>query len=242
MGYFEDAKELVGHAAAEIVTIEGEYTRSLNEKEVKPRLLIEIKNLMENLRSALDFTAHGLFDKYGGTTKRNPRIYFPYAPVSQDLAGFREQKRIEACIPGLPASRPDIAEHIEALQHFSEKENRWLPMFMDLNNENKHQQLTPQRRTERKERRLESGGASMSMGSGARISIGPGASMTIGGMKIPGGQEISADKPAFYTGQGTQTVTLWVSFVFTSNDQAVVPFLQKATTRTTSIVEELSVL
>ncbi len=32
-------------------------------------LLIEIKNFMENLRSALDYSAHGLFDKYGDKKK-----------------------------------------------------------------------------------------------------------------------------------------------------------------------------
>ena len=52
---------------------------SLNEKEIKKSLLIEIKNLMENVRSSLDYCANGLFYKYGYSKKDNVDIYFPYA-------------------------------------------------------------------------------------------------------------------------------------------------------------------
>ena len=88
MSYFDDAKDLVGHAREELPKIQKAYDECLHEQSVKRTLLIEIKNLMENLRSALDFTAHGLFDKYGYSSRPNPKVYFPYASLGQAQATF----------------------------------------------------------------------------------------------------------------------------------------------------------
>ena len=112
MAHFDDAVDLVNHAKSAMSTIKVQYDSSLNEQSVKPTLLIEIKNLLENLRSALDFLARGLFVSYGSSSRANPRIYFPYAPLTQTQAQFQSTDRIDHCIPGLAASRPDIARRI----------------------------------------------------------------------------------------------------------------------------------
>jgi hypothetical protein len=39
---------------------------------------VQIKNLVENLRSALDLAGRGLFDRYGSSSKASPKIYFPW--------------------------------------------------------------------------------------------------------------------------------------------------------------------
>ena len=80
MSYFSEAKELIQHAEAKVPNVEKAYQNSLNKKLIDTVLLIDIKNITENLRSALDFAAHGPFDKYGSSRQPNPRIYFPYAP------------------------------------------------------------------------------------------------------------------------------------------------------------------
>ena len=74
----------------------------------------------------------------------------------------------------MTTNRPEIAVKIESYQHFSNDENSWLPKFMELNNENKHQRLTPQTRKEVKQLNIKSGGggASISLGGGASISLG----------------------------------------------------------------------
>jgi hypothetical protein len=242
MAYFDDAKALVEHAANELPKLQAAYDGSLSERSVKPTLLIEIKNLMENLRSAMDFAAHGLFDKYGTSTRASPTIYFPYSRLGQTQAEFQASKRIEMCIPGITAARPDVVAKLESFQHFIAPQNEWLPKFMDLNNENKHSRLTPQTREESRQLTLQSGGTSISMGPGCSISMGPGTSIRMGGMSIPGGQSISANSPARFFGSGTQTVTIWVSFKFESNGELVVPFLKNAVVRTKQIVDELGAL
>jgi hypothetical protein len=236
----DDAKQLVQYAREHLPQIEEAYNASLSEKEIKPKLLIEIKNLMENLRSALDFTARGLFLKYGSSKASDPRIYFPYASLTQSEDQFRKSGRIDACIPGLTANRPDIVTRIESYQHFADPRNKWLPVFMELNNENKHQQLTPQIRRETKELRISSGGASISMGSGASISIGPGASIQIGGMTIPGGQTFDANRPPTTIGPGKKEVITWVSFHFSTSNEPVLPLLKQTLEGVERIVHELS--
>ena len=242
MSRFDDAKSLLQHAQRKLPDIKAEYEASLSKKSIETSLLVDIKNFMENLRSALDFSAHGLFAAYGASTRSNPKIYFPYAPLSQSLTEFRHNNRIEACIPGISTSRPDVVLKLESYQHFSSADNKWLPLFMELNNENKHQQLTPQEKRERKQLNITSGGASISLGQGASISLGSGASIQIGGMKIPGGQTISTDSPAKTIGTGKQTIITWVSFHFSSNNEPVVPFLENAFSKVTKIVDELSAI
>lgn len=120
MGYSEDVTQLILYAKEQFPQIKDAYNASLHAKIINPKLLIEIKNLMENLRSALDFTAHGLFEKYGTSKTSKPRIYFPYASTNQTEEQFQKSKRIDICIPGLSKNRPDIVTKILSYQHFAD--------------------------------------------------------------------------------------------------------------------------
>ena len=242
MAHFDDAKELVAHAGEGFSKIRAAYDASLRDKEVKKTLLIEIKNIMENLRSALDFAAHGLFERYGSSSKTHPKIYFPYATAEQTLVDFQQANRIEQCIPGVSANRPDVPGKLESYQHFADNLNRWLPIFMDLNNENKHRRLTPQIRKETRELRISSGGTSINMGEGTSISMGPGASIRMGGLTIPGGQKFGVNRPPRTVGSGKTEVITWVSFHFASNNEPVLPLLEQALNGVGQIVNELSAI
>lgn len=238
MSLFDDAKHLITESKDTFHDIEKAYQESLNQKSISPKLLIKIKNFMENLRSALDFTAHGIFNKYGNQSDQN--IYFPYAWEGLDLNGFRSKNRIEKCIPGLSNTRPDIVAKIESYQYFSNVNNSWLPKFMELNNENKHQRLTPQTRKEVKELRISSGNVGMRLSGGASIKISGNAQIRMGNAIITGNQTISPHSPAQIFGSAKQEVITWVSFHFTDNNDPVVPLLQKSLEGIEAIVNELS--
>ena len=240
MSFFGNAKYLISASKEMLKEIESAYQESLHQKSISPKLLIKIKNFMENLRSALDFTAHGLFEKYGDQSKSDQNIYFPYAWEGLDLMGFRSKNRIEKCIPGLNSTRPDIVAKIESYQHFSDASNAWLPKFMDLNNENKHQRLTPQIRKEVKELRISSGNVGMRLSGGASIKISGNAQIRMGNAIISGNQTISPDSPARIFGPAKQEIITWVSFHFTDNNEPVVPLLRNSLNGIESIVEELS--
>ena len=242
MGHFEDATELITYARHTLPRIKQAYDQSLRGQTVEPGLRIKIKNLLENLRSALDYSAHGLFDAYGASATSDPRIYFPYATLSTTRTQFLSVNRIENCIPGITASRPDIVARIEAYQHYSDSSNRWLPLLMALTNENKHQNLTPQTRHEKRGLEVRSRGAAIKLGPGASIGLGTGASVSIGDAHIPGGQRISGKSPARFSGSGQQTVTVWASFTFDNNGEEVLSFLETAVDKTDAIVAELASL
>jgi hypothetical protein len=220
MAAFEDAAGLVQHAERELPKIRQAYEASLHAKTVSQTLLIGIKNFIENLRSALDFATHGVFDRYGSSLKAKPKIYFPYARADETRAVFEKSERIEARIPGLTASRPDIVQLLLEMQHFGSYGYTWLPAFMELTNENKHQRLTPQIRKETKELRISGGGASISLGQGASSSFGSGASLVIGNALIRGEQSFDVTQPPRVQG-GKAEVTTWVSFHFDTNNQRV---------------------
>lgn len=239
MSLFDDAKHLISESKNTFQEIEKAYQESLNQKSISPKLLIKIKNFMENLRSALDFTAHGIFNKYGDQSKSDQNIYFPYAWEGLDLNGFRSKNRIEKCIPGLNNTRPDIVAKIESYQQFSNASNSWLPRFMELNNENKHQRLTPQTRKEVKELKISSGNVGMRLSGGASIKISGNAQIRMGNAIIGGNQTISPDSPARILGPAKQEVITWVSFHFTDNNESVVPLLKKSLEGIESIVDEL---
>lgn len=240
MDTIDDAKNLVAHANRAFFKLRQEYEASLLAKEIRAELLIEIKNLMENLRSALDYTAHYLFGKFGRSNRPNPRIYFPYAPLNQSQTQFQKKKRIDACIPGLSASRPDIVAKLESYQCFASPDNRWLPIFMELNNASKHQELTPQEKRVQKQLKISSRGATMDMGPGASASLGPGSDIKMGDIRVPGRQTFSADNPPVVHGNGHVTVMNWVSFHFTANGEQVLPFLQCALNGVDHIINELA--
>jgi hypothetical protein len=242
VSHFDDANHLVQHAREQLAQIQQAYNASLSETEIKPNLLIEIKNFMENLRSGLDFVAHGLFSRHGSSKTSRVQVYFPYSPLNQSRKEFQSSRRVDSCIPGISNSRPDIVAKIEAYQHFAAPNNRWLPLFMDLNNTNKHQQLTPQVRREAKELKISSDGSSMSVGPGAIISIGHGASVRIGGLVIPGGQSFGLNSPPVTTGRGNKEIVTWVSFHFSANDEPVLPLLRQALEGTDGIIRELSAI
>ena len=217
MSQFDDARTLVAHSQAKAETLRTLHKQCLAEKSVKPEFLIEVKNFMENLRSALDYCARGLLAKYGHSKKTNPKIYFPYAGPSDDKIKFRNDI-VERSIPGLLARRPDIVDMLETYQYFGNTGN-WLPLFMRITNENKHEQLTPQ-----VEKQYTAVAISATIPAEGRL--------TIDLTKIPLGG--GPDKP-FHAVAGT-----WTGLEFTSTGVLVMPHLEHALQNVIRIVDELS--
>lgn len=217
MPHFDDAQTLIDHLRKAAETRRRLHAECLAEKSVKPEFLIEVKNVMEHLRSALDYCARGLFEKYGHSDKANPKIYFPYANSSVDKVKFRNEI-VNSKIPGLLANRADIVDMLESYQHFGNTGN-WLPLFMSITNENKHEQLTPQ--VEKQYSTIE-----------INATIPAGGTLKIDLTKIPLG--FAPDK-SFHCIAGT-----WTGLVFASTGVLVMPHLEHALQNVIRIVDELS--
>jgi len=140
--HFSQAISLIESTKEVLVEIEPLYLADLKRSEISDRLLIKIKSLLDSLRSALEYCAQGLEEKYG-PEKDKTKISFPYAKLSVTKEQFTKNRYIENRIPGLTNSRPDIENYLLSMQHFSDPRCRWFPQFMELTNKNKHIELTP---------------------------------------------------------------------------------------------------
>jgi|688.fasta_scaffold658399_1 hypothetical protein len=238
MKQFEDAKTLVEHSRNQLSKLRILYDSSLDNKSVDQSLLIEVKNLCENLRSSLDILAVGINLKYCDHVD-GKKIYFPYAEIESDASDFK--KRLEKVFPGISIKRTDLHNYLIQIQHFESDGFKWLPAFMDLNNESKHQRIVPQIRKERKELHIKgtSGQVQLIMEEGALLELEPGAAADIGGAKLLGGQLVGVNNLPVIEG-GSAEIVKWVSFHFESNNQAVLPFLSNAVAGIHQIVDKLS--
>lgn len=219
MTQFSDALHLVQFCESKLPELREQHAKCLEQQSIEPVFLIGVKNYMENLRSALDYCALGLFEKYGSSKKKDPKIYFPYAKAADDKTKFRNEI-VERCIPGITNSRPDVVDRLESYQYFGNTGN-WLPLLAEITNEHKHEQLTPQVQKEYRAVLI-------------TATIPPGGTVEIDLTKIPLGS--GPDKP-FHAVAGK-----WVGLEFTSTGVLVLPLLEHSLPNVRRIVEELSAL
>lgn len=236
-GRFEMASTLVTEARKQTENLSASYEASLKEKRVSIELQIGIKNVLENLRSALDYCANELYCRYGSGAS-SEKVYFPIAGPGYREARFKSL--VGTKIPGLLQKRPDLLPVLSSFQEFSGAGNAWLPELATLCNDNKHDQLTPQERRETTELRISSKGASMSLGAGAALTLGTGATIRMGDALIPGNQRIKPGDTPRVLGQAEVENITWVSFTFTTTGKPVLPFLRQAAAGVATIVTELA--
>lgn len=224
----DQVQALIAHAANDLGDIVKQYDKALEEKTIPSSLQIEIKNYMENLRSALDYIAHDVYEKHivshrASTSKPEiKKIYFPYGKTENDF-----KSAVGSSLPELKTLSPSAYSIIEAIQPYKLGDN-WLYDFCSILNQKKHDTLTPQKREEKK-------GLDISFGGGAGIKMPPGTSISghgfigtrAGGIHLQG-DTISGDSPAMRTtGDVKQTVAKWVSFKFDDTNIEVLPLLKK---------------
>ncbi len=114
--------------------------RHLRPSPAKPDLddlRVDLKNILENYRSALEYVAHHLADK---CVPRPPpeRVQFPVASSGDDVNSF--SKKLDKWFPGLSTSAPAAKDFLISIQEFRGEE--WLRNLADLSNFNKHRSLS----------------------------------------------------------------------------------------------------
>lgn len=246
MRHFEDAKKLVEYSMLKIIDIQNEYESCLKERKIKDSFLIEVKNFIENLRSALDYVAQGLFKKYGESENSNVRIYFPYAwNEIVNEKNFSDRRLVDKNIPGLTKNRPDIVQKIISYQHFENKNaNAWLPKFMKLTKDAKHLHLTKQIKKEKKQRDVIIDGSPIfSVSNSGKIEIGENCIIQKEDkvIKLPP-QIIDENHETKIEGsvEKIEIIITWISFHFESIDEEVLLFLKTSLNGVNKIVTELS--
>ncbi|MBC8346526.1 MAG: hypothetical protein ISR89_07235 [Candidatus Marinimicrobia bacterium] len=236
-----DVDSLLSHIEDDLTNIKSKYEKSLREKNIPSSLRIDVKNVMENLRSCLDYMAQDIAEEIivpyrtANNLSDLKRVYFPYGKNKQSF-----EQSVSRNLPNLESINKNVYFLIESIQPHS-CNNTWLYDFCAILNSNKHDSLSPQERKEKQSYKV------------GRKGSGPAISAPAGAIKAPpeaisiGGAPVVFDSN---TGIPLQTpglevnVTTWVSFVFYGTDLQVYPLLAISTEKIrktfTKLYEELS--
>lgn len=209
---------LIKKCGDSMTTLKADYQASLKANEVSEALKVDIKNILENLRSCLDYIARDIHDKFISGTPG--RLYFPIRHKANEF-----NQVISRDFSHLNQSAPDVYAILEQSQPFNDD---WLGKFNRLNNGNKHEDLVEQTRTETRRVTVASKSGEGSVSWRPGVTFGSGVSV----MGVP--IDPQTQMPIANTTTDTK-VEIWVDFRFQDNNESVIPFLDKSVDRVESI-------
>lgn len=191
----------------QLETIRTQYERALAEREMSDDLLHDIARFIEDCQRVLDWTATDIDRKYGQASDRSP--YYPLhdAPARFAAAMARD-------FPTVPQPVYDAMERHQPYQPGKDS----LGYLHDLARVNKHQDFTPQTRTQTRRIRASGGGAAVEWNPNS-VTFGRGVS--IGGVPV----DPSTQRPV---PSATQEVTeiIYVGWNFVQPNVPVLATLQ----------------
>jgi len=212
----DDVTQLLLHVENKLANIKKVYDESLEQREIHPFLRIDIKNVMENLRSALDYMAKDIATNIQAAGKNH---YFPFGDNQKNF-----HNSVDKNLQNLKNKRPDIYCLIENMQPHT-CGNSWLPDLCHIVADKKHDSLVQQERTSQK---------TYSIGLPGKDSI---ISAPAGAIEaLPGAISINGIPITFDTTTGIPqqtpnleiSVITWVSFKFQNTNIEVYPLLMTA--------------
>jgi hypothetical protein len=215
---FTDIEAVLDKATNILPQIEVEYLKCLKEEKIPDSLLVDIKDYLGNLRSALDYIWYKI-----------PGVSDGYFPVANSLADF-SAKTIKI--------DPQYSTILQKYQDYNP--NGWIRCFNLFRNKNTHVTLIPQKRIETQ--RIVSthaGGGSVSWDPG-RVKFGSGVS--INGASVNPFTQMPISTP-----ETTIRKEIWIDFVFDgsliSSDFpegiSALPFIKKSLSSVLDIITEL---
>ena len=133
MGATEDIDLLLRDADEQLEVAAALHDPALEDNAARGRFRTRVKNVLENQRSALDYLAVAITERYG---HRRGLTYYPLAQSQGQL-----KAEIDSKMPGVRVNRPDIAEAIARHQPYDQE---WLQNLSRLTREQKHNRLSVQ--------------------------------------------------------------------------------------------------
>ena len=230
-----DVAAILKAASEQLNEVKAKYDDALRNKSMDLR--IPVKNLMENLKSSLDYMAHDIYEaccRPGRSASGQPdpkNIYFPYAKTEQDF-----RSRVCALLPGLQSQAAVVYDLLLSIQPFKCNDT-WLYDLCSVLNENKHERLVPQERKETETYSVKGQHGSVTIRRGPRSSVTskPGAVKIFG---VPA--QFMEDAIATDARGGLEhVITRWVSFVFEGTNINVVDLLNKSVANIPEFAHEL---
>jgi len=132
----ESIRDLVTDLRPRTASLIDKHINQGTNNQLHPSTRIELKAILENYRSILDYLAHFISTACDPIPKRK-EIHFPIASFSEGENTFK--KKLRKVYPRLHKNSPEIFEILMKVQHFSE--GAWLRSLADLTNSSKHHSL-----------------------------------------------------------------------------------------------------
>lgn len=115
------------------------YLKSSTDSSKLDDFKVNLKNVLENQRSSLEYIAHYMAEICTPKPKSN-EVQFPVANETDDAITF--STKVDKWFPDLGAKKPKVKDYIISMQHFTGV--LWLRKLADLTNFNKHRTLSSQ--------------------------------------------------------------------------------------------------
>ena len=173
------------------------------------------------MRSCLDYIAHDIVESHCPNTKN--KLYFPIRSSKIEFKSLMKKSYAD-----LDTNNQALYSYLETVQPYN---NQWISNFNKLNNNNKHQELAEQTRTESR-RVTVSGQGEGSVSWGAGVKFGSGVSV----MGVPIDQNTQLPVPNKVL--ETKIIT-WVDFKFKETGHSVISFIEKSISQVESIFAEV---
>jgi hypothetical protein len=135
MAVMDDVNALLSETAEQLGALRKLHDRALTDKNLRDRFKVQIKGILENLRSPLDYLAVAVTERYG--TPSAGMIYYPLAQSASDFTAQLNSK-----MPGVSA-HPLIADAFARHQPYLPTHG-WLRELNQLTREQKHNRLSLQ--------------------------------------------------------------------------------------------------
>lgn len=200
--------------------------------EVSPELRADILDIVSYLRSALDYCARELYERYATPTRKGTRPSHIGFPVLVPPGDWRSL--LGSRLHGLEKCRPDLAKLLEGYQVTTAPDNQWLVDLHSLWTESKHDHLG--RQVLGSSRRLVIAGF-LSIAEGANVTV---EGSVFDGHVIKGPQRVGVDNPPEdFSGSVEEMSSPAFVWELGGRKLAVLPLLAKAVSGVERIVREV---
>lgn len=210
----DDVDALITRSRKDFDAVEAGYQKCLHDHAISAELRIDIKNLCGNLRSILDYIARDIRETHCASANSSVRFYFPIMLDATQL-----QNQMNNWYPGLSAACVDLWNYLESIQPYHTS-YAWLGKFNRVNNENKHESLVEQTRTETQRVNVSFGGGSVSWNPSA-VKFGSG--VFIGGVPVNPSTQMPVPSPS----QKVERI-IWVDFRFDGINESALGLLRQS--------------
>jgi hypothetical protein len=131
-----DIDELVVGAAEQIEEIDGLLSSTPPSGKAPSKVPRLVKNCVENQRSALDYLAFDITERFGNLTSKDEGDIYPSAQSDAELSAQMVKR-----MPGVELARPEIFGAIARHQPYNRP---WLKKLNQLVRHDKHRRFSPQ--------------------------------------------------------------------------------------------------